>query len=414
MAHSDDVMLEEQKKLLLSQASAETTLKVLDAHVAPVNSARKTYKEAFAQRVSSKIKPAVITDPGSSSKPRITTEFKFVTKLNPRDSPPIELLEGQIALLFQQASTGMTSLKVLTNGPAEQVPHSYRQAVMTPALGGRTRPVYKDASTQTTFAASPKAENAAPHDGAFSRDLPAPLAHLEKQNAALKKELEKANGHQTPKSDDKTAQNTLAGKSSPSDSYPTLSVPSEMQAKEDAAIAEIRKALLKRKRQHDSSVNITCSYSPFIPPVRMAQLIAETAGKLNMTIVTNVDTVTVFLQHDTTSRTTKAIASLSGRVNVKVMKRPAERTKMSTTTPARPVLEPIEQREATYNKVRKRIFAQRSSDPDKASGAGLMTNPWGILVETPEQTGMDFAVTCAVTCEHVTGQVRFHERTARA
>jgi hypothetical protein len=80
-------MLEEQKKLLLSQASAETTLKVLDAHVAPVNSARKTYKEAFAQRVSSKIKPAVITDPGSSSKPRITTEFKFVTKLNPRDSP---------------------------------------------------------------------------------------------------------------------------------------------------------------------------------------------------------------------------------------------------------------------------------------------------------------------------------------
>jgi hypothetical protein len=122
----------------------------------------------------------------------------------------------------------------------------------------------------------------------------------------------------------------------------------------------------------------------------MAQLIAETAGKLNMTIVTNVDTVTVFLRHDTTSRTTKAIASLSGRVNVKVMKRPAERTKMSTTTPARPVLEPIEQREATYNKVRKRIFALRPSDPDKASGAGLMTNPWGILVETPEQTGMDF------------------------
>jgi hypothetical protein len=51
--------------------------KVLDADVAPVNSVRKTYKEAFAQRVSSKIKPAVITDPGSSSKPRATMEFKF-------------------------------------------------------------------------------------------------------------------------------------------------------------------------------------------------------------------------------------------------------------------------------------------------------------------------------------------------
>jgi hypothetical protein len=41
----------------------------------------------------------------------------------------------------------------------------------------------------------------------------------------------------------------------------------------------------------------------------MAQLIAETAEKLDMTIVTNVDTVTVFLQHNTTFRTTKAIAS---------------------------------------------------------------------------------------------------------
>jgi hypothetical protein len=406
MAHADDVMWEEQMKLLLSRASAETTLKVFDAN-APVNSARKTYKAALAQGVTSKIKPASTIYHGSSSKPRVTTnlaqppnhtrsnwDFKFVTKLNPRASPPRELLEEQTALLLQQAASGLTSLKVFTDAPVDQVPHlgraSYRQAVMTPALGGRTRPVYKDASTQTTFAASPKAENAAPHDGAFSRDLPAPLAHLETRNAALKKKLEKADGHQTPKSDDKTAQDTLAGKSSPSDSHATLSVPSEMQAKEDAAIAEIRKTLLKRKRQHDSSVNIACSYSPFIPPVRMAQLIAETAGKLNMTIVTNVDTVTVFLRHDTTSRTTKAIASLSGRVNVKVMKRPAERTKMSTTTPARPVLEPIEQREATYNKVRKRIFALRPSDPDKASGAGLMTNPWGILVETPEQTGMDF------------------------
>jgi hypothetical protein len=51
-ANADDYsMLEEQKKLLLSQASAETTLKVLDPHVALVNSARKTYKEAFAQHL---------------------------------------------------------------------------------------------------------------------------------------------------------------------------------------------------------------------------------------------------------------------------------------------------------------------------------------------------------------------------
>jgi hypothetical protein len=43
-----------------------------------------------------------------------------------------------------------------------------------------------------------------------------------------------------------------------------------------------------------------------------------------------------------------------------------------------------------YNKARKRIFAQKSSGPDKASAAGLMTNPWGILAESPEQTGMGF------------------------
>jgi hypothetical protein len=297
--------------LLLSRASAETTLKVFDAN-APVNSARKTYKAALAQGVPSKIKPASTIYHGSSSKPRVTTnlsqppnhtrsnwDFKFVTKLNPRDSPPRELLEEQTALLLQQAASGLTSLKVFTDAPVDQVPHlgrtSYRQAVMTPVLGGRQRPVYKDASTQTTFAESPKAENAAPHDGTFSRDLPTPLEDLQKKNAALKKELEKANGHQTPKSDDKTAQNTVAGKSLRSDSHATLSVPNDMQVKEDTAISEIRKTLLKRKRQHDSSVNITCSYSSFIPPVRMAQLISETAGKLNMTIVTNVDTVTVFL-----------------------------------------------------------------------------------------------------------------------
>jgi hypothetical protein len=43
-------MWEEQMKLLLSRASVETTLKVFDAN-APVNSARKTYKEASAQGV---------------------------------------------------------------------------------------------------------------------------------------------------------------------------------------------------------------------------------------------------------------------------------------------------------------------------------------------------------------------------
>jgi hypothetical protein len=202
MTHADDVMLEEQKKLPLSRTSAETTLKVFDAH-APVNSARKTYKEAFAQGVPSKMKPVSTIYHGSSSKPRVTTnlaqppnhtgsnwDFKFVTKLNPRDSPPRELLEEQTALLLQQAASGLTSLKVFTDAPVDEVPHlgraSYRQAVMTPALSGRTRPVYKDASTQTTFAASSKAENAcrttfAPYHGAFSCVLPAPLANLQKQ-----------------------------------------------------------------------------------------------------------------------------------------------------------------------------------------------------------------------------------------
>ena len=90
----------------------------------------------------------------------------------------------------------------------------------------------------------------------------------------------------------------------------------------------------------------------------MAQLIAETAENLNMTTVTNVDTVTVFFQRDTTLHTTKAIAPLSGRVTVKVMKREAGKTKAPTSTPARTLPEPIEQREATYNKARKRIFAQ--------------------------------------------------------
>jgi hypothetical protein len=177
-----------------------------------------------------------------------------------------------------------------------------------------------------------------------------------------------------------------------------------MQVKEDAAIAEIRKTLLKRKQQHDSSVNITCSYSSFIPPVRMTQLIAETSGTLDMTIVTNVYTVTVVLQHDTTFRTTKAIVSLSGRVIVKVMKRPVERTKGPTSTPGRPLLEPIEQREAIYNKARKRIFAQRSSHPDKASGAGLMTKSWGILSETRSNFMMSACV--RPTCRPMNSPVK--------
>ena len=105
-------------------------------------------------------------------------------------------------------------------------------------------------------------------------------------------------------------------------------------------IAEIRKTLLERKRQHDSSANITCNYSSFIPPARMAQLIAETVEKLDMTTVTNVDTITVLFQHDTTFHTTKAIAPLSGRVTVKVMKREAGKTKALISTPARLYLSP--------------------------------------------------------------------------
>ena len=129
-------MLEEQKKLLLSRAFAKTTLKVFDVN-APVNSARKTYKEAFAQGVPLTMKPASIMYHGSILKPRNTTNlvqapnhtgsnwnFKFVTKLNPRDSPPRELLEEQTALLFQQVASGLTSLKVFTgDDPSDQVPH---------------------------------------------------------------------------------------------------------------------------------------------------------------------------------------------------------------------------------------------------------------------------------------------------
>jgi hypothetical protein len=87
---------------------------------------------------------------------------------------------------------------------------------------------------------------------------------------------------------------------------------------ENDVIVEIRKTLLKRKGQHDNSVNITCNYSSFIPPARMSQSITETVEKLDMT---TVDTVTVLFQHDTTFHTIKAIAPLSGRVTVKVMKR---------------------------------------------------------------------------------------------
>ena len=74
-----------------------------------------------------------------------------------------------------------------------------------------------------------------------------------------------------------------------------------MEAEENDAIAEIRKTLLKKQQQRDSSVNIPCHYSPYIVAARMAQLIAETAEKLGMTIAGNVDTVTIFLQHDTTT-----------------------------------------------------------------------------------------------------------------
>jgi hypothetical protein len=122
-----------------------------------------------------------------------------------------------------------------------------------------------------------------------------------------------------------------------------------------------------------------------------------------MTTVTNVDTITVLFQQDTTFQTTKAITPLSGRVTVKVMKCEAGKTKVSTSTPASPLHEPIEQCEVTYNKARKRIFAQRSSNPAQASGDVMMTNPWGILAETPEQTAMesqsttDVALTCSDT-----------------
>jgi hypothetical protein len=213
-------------------------------------------------------------------------------------------------------------------------------------------------------------QTSAPHHGVSFRDLAAPfvplsgkgqLADLQKQNAALTKELGKAIAGQTPKSDNATTQNTVADNSVVnshavllvrSDSHDAFSVPNDIQAKENAAIAEIRKTLLERKRQHDSSANITCNYSPFIPPTRMTQIIAETAEKLDMSSVTNVDTVTVFFQRGTTPHTTKAIAPLSGHVTVKVMKCEAEKTKVPTSTPARPLPEPIEQREATYNKAR--------------------------------------------------------------
>jgi hypothetical protein len=104
---------------------------------------------------------------------------------------------------------------------------------MTPALSGRTHHVYKGASTQTTFVSSPKTDNvclttSAPHHGAFFRDLSAPFPDLQKQNVALKKELEKTNGDQTPKNDKKTDQNTVSGKSSRSDSHVTLSVQNGM------------------------------------------------------------------------------------------------------------------------------------------------------------------------------------------
>jgi hypothetical protein len=338
MTHTDDDMLEEQKKLLLSWSSVETTLKVFDDN-APVNSERKPYKQSFTQGVPSTIKSASIIYPDPNPKPHATANlvqvpnhkglnwnFKFVTKLNPRDSPPRELLEEQTAFLFQQVVSGLTSLEVFTgDAPTDQVPHhgdtSYRQTVMTPALGGRTHPVYKDVSTQTTFAASKQDDNvhsatSTPYYGAFFRDLVAPFVELstegqlgdpQKQNVTLTKEIEKTITDQTPKRDNETVQNIVT--------------------EENTVISEIRKTLLKRKRQHDSSVNITCDYSSFIPPVRMTQFITETAEKLDMTTVTNVDTITVLFQHDTTFHTTKVIAPLSGRVTVKVMKCEEGKTK---------------------------------------------------------------------------------------
>ena len=132
-------MFAKEKKLLLSQASAETSLTVLDRQVVAVNPARKSYKEAFAHGVSSKFKPAAINtcpDPRTRAPPMLHSELKFVSKITLPEPLPIELLEEQKALLLQQASTGITSLKVLTDAPAEQVPQraSYKQAVMTPAL----------------------------------------------------------------------------------------------------------------------------------------------------------------------------------------------------------------------------------------------------------------------------------------
>ncbi len=254
----------------------------------------------------------------------------------------------------------------------------------------------------------------ASHHGAFFRDLAAPfvplsgkghLTDLQKQNAALTKELGKAIAVQTPKSDNETAQNTAAGNSVVnshaallvrSDSHVAFSVPNDIQAKENAAIAEIR-TLLERKRQHDSCANITCNYSPFIPPVRMSQIIAETVEKLDMISVTNVDTVTVFFQRGTTPHTTKDIAPLSSHVTAKVMKREAEKTKAPTSTPPRSMPEPIEQRETTYNKSRKRISAQRSFNPAQTLGAVMTTNPWAIIAETPEQTAMEFQSDADVT-----------------
>jgi len=290
------------------------------------------------------------------------------------------------------------NLKVVTgDAPVHEVPHhgraSYKQVVMTPALSGRARLGYTDASTQTTFSASNQADNvrvatSAPHHGALFRDLVAPFVPLS----------DKGQLADLQKSDNETAQNTAAGNSVMnshaallvrSDPHGAFSVPNDMQAKENAAIAEIRETLVERKRQHDSTANISCNYSPFIPPARMAKIIAETAEKLDMSSVTNVETITLFFQRGTTLHTTKAIAPLSGCVTAKVMKREVEKTKAPTSTPARPLTKPIEQREATYNKARKRISAQRPFNPAQTLGAVMTTNPWAILAETQEQTSME-------------------------
>ena len=223
-----------------------------------LNSARKTYKEAFARGVPLPKPRATKNLAQAPNHTGADWNFKFVTKLNPRDSPPRELLEEQTALLFQQVASGNTSLKVFTGDAlADYGRASYRQVVMTPAFGGRARPVYKDASTQTTFAASNQADNvrlttSAPHHGAFFRDLAAPfvalsaegqLADPQKQNAALTKQLGKAIAGQTPKSDNELVQNTAAGNSVLNlhaallvrpDSHAVCSIPNDMQAKENA------------------------------------------------------------------------------------------------------------------------------------------------------------------------------------